>query len=268
MRLLRYILSLLVIVAGAAWAWTRYHIPCLEPPTAWTQKAKQREMGLPPPFEPTQMPPKQSPFAGLGGIQQRWDYSDLVCTGSAEEPIRTGLVETLDGFDRDQLMSWAVLETCFRGKKLDRQIQLLGDSVFAEKDEKNIHGGFAYTGPAPGFVTRGRNPLADVPPSYTLDASEDSIRRALVAKMEAMIDHGELRPGLGAIQTDTWKSDRIAAQYLAYILEILGETQGLEEFDRLMRVSPHAVRREVAMALLREGDQRGGGHKCPGLAAR
>jgi hypothetical protein len=278
MRVLRYILSLLVIVAGAVWVWTRYHIPCLEPPTAWTQKARQREMGLPPPFAPTPMPPKQPPFAGLGGIQQRWDDSDLACTGSAEEPIRTGLIETLDGSDRDQLMSWVMLETCFKGKKPDRQIQVLGDSVFAEKD---IHGGFAYVGPAPGFVTHGRNllflrkterpgiwrvtvpvyaiciQLADAPPSYTLDGSEDSIRHALVAEMEAMIGLGELRPSLGAIQIRSREPDRIAAEYLPYILEILGETQGLGEFARLMEVSPQAVRREVAMALLREGDQRG-----------
>jgi hypothetical protein len=192
--------------------------------------------------------------------------------------MRTGLIETLGGSDRDQLMSWVMLETCFKGKKPDPQVRVLGASVFAEKD---IHGGFAYAGPPTGFVTPGRNllflrktdeldiwdvtvpvyavciQLADSPPSYTLESSDDSIRGALVAEMEAMIDHGELGLSLGAIQTRAWEPDRIAAEYLPYILEILGRTQGLREFARLMQVSPQAVRREIAMAMLRVGDQRG-----------
>ena len=171
-----------------------------------------------------------------------------------------------------------MLETCFKGKKPDRQIQVLGDSVFAEKD---IHGGFAYAGPPTGFVTRGRNllflrktdqpdiwdvtvpvyavciRLADSPPSYTLEGSDDSIRGALVAEMEAMIDHGELRLSLEKIQTGAWEPDRIAAEYLPYTIEILGRTQGLREFARLLQSSPQAVRREIAMAMLRVGDQRG-----------
>ena len=122
MRLLRCVLSLLVIVGGATWVWTKIHIPCLEPPTVRAQNAWQLELGWPPPFVPTQMPPKQPLFAALGGIQQRWDYSDLVCTGSAEEPRRTGLIETLGGSDRDQLLSWVILETCFKGKKPDRRL--------------------------------------------------------------------------------------------------------------------------------------------------
>jgi hypothetical protein len=274
---LRYVLTLFVVAVSATWIWTKLQIPCLEPPTVRAQDTRLQDLDWPPPFSPTQKPPSHPPFAAMG-IQLRWDYSDLVCTGSAEEPRRTGRFETLGGSDRDQLASWVVLESCFKGTKPNHQIQVFGDSVFAEKD---IHGGFLYAGPPTGFVARGRNllflrktdqpyiwrvtvpvyatciQLADEPASYTMDGSDDSIRRALTAEMEAMIDRGELRPTLGAMSTGTEQPDRIAAEYLRYIFEILGRKQALREFAGLMQVSSPAVRREIAMEMLRSGDQRG-----------
>src|SRR2546422_8213597 len=49
-------------------------------------------------------------------------------------------------------MSWVVLESCFKGTKPNHQIEVLGDSVFAEKD---IHGGFVYAGLPPGSSLAG-----------------------------------------------------------------------------------------------------------------
>jgi hypothetical protein len=277
MRLLRYVLPLIVVAVGAGWICTKLKIPCLVPPTVRAQDAKLQDAGWPPPFSPTQKPPGEPPFVAMG-IQLRWDYSDLVCTGSAEAPIRTGQIETLGGSDRDQLMSWVVLESCFKGTRPNHQVQVLGDSVLAEKD---MHGGFVYAGPPTGFLARGRNllflrkteqshiwrvtvpvyaiciPLADEPPSYTLDGSNDSIRRALTAEMEAMIDHGELRPMPDTVSTEAREPGRIAAAYLPYIFEILGRIQALREFAGLMQVSPFAVRREIAIQMLWAGDQRG-----------
>jgi hypothetical protein len=277
MRLLRYILPLFALAVGAIWILIKLQIPCLELPTIKAQDARQTDLGLPPPLTPTQKPPRQPPFSGIG-IQLRWDFSDLVCTGSATEPIVTGRTERVGDSDRDQLMSWVVLESCFKGAKPNARVQVLGDSVFAEKE---IQGGFAYVGLPTGFVARGRNlfflrktdqpqiwrvtvpvyaiciQLADVPPVYALDGSDDSIRRVLTAEMETMIDRGELRPTRGTMNPETKESDRIAAEYLPYILQILGRTEALREFGNLMQFSPTAVRREIAMTMLREGDQRG-----------
>lgn len=277
MRLLRYILPLFVVAVGATWIWTKLQIPSLEPPTTKALDARQNDLGLPPPLSLRQKTPQQPPFGGIG-IQQRWNFSDLVCTGSATEPIRTGRTERVGDSDRDQLMSWVVLESCFKGTKPNARVRVLGDSVFAEN---HIQNGFAYSGPPTGFVASGRNllflrktdqpqiwrvtvpvyeiciQLADVPPVYTLDGSDDSIRRALTAEMEAMIERGELRPTRGAMNAQTKESDRIAALYLPYILQILGRTEALREFGGLMQSSPTAVRREIAMEMLRAGDQRG-----------
>ena len=56
------------------------------------------------------------PTRYLQSIWQRWDASDLVCTGMASEPVRTGITRTIDGSRRDQLSSEVTVETCFKGK--------------------------------------------------------------------------------------------------------------------------------------------------------
>src|SRR5438270_1023142 len=38
-----------------------------------------------------------------GSVWQRWEASDLVCTGLASAPVRTGITPTIDGTDCDQL---------------------------------------------------------------------------------------------------------------------------------------------------------------------
>jgi hypothetical protein len=83
---------------------------------------------------------------------QRWDASDLVCTGLASAPVRTGVTRTIDGRDRDQLSSEVKFETCFKGKSpVSSPVRVVGYSVTASKD---IRGGYIYSGPPPGFVRK------------------------------------------------------------------------------------------------------------------
>jgi hypothetical protein len=259
-----------------AYGWTNLRIRCLEPPTVHAQQQELQERGLPPPLSPRQTPPtKAPPFSGPGDIQWRWDYSDLVCTGTAEAPVRTGVVESLGGSDRDQLASWVTLETCFKGAFSGRTIRVLGDSVFSPGKDAM---GYVYAGPPTGFLVKGRNllflratqdidiwrvtvpvyaiciPLADTTPPYSSSRSADSIRHALVAEFESAIDQGQV--GF-ADRLHLSAPDDVARQYLPYIWQVLGREQGMQEFKQLMAHSPESIRREVAMAMLREGNQEG-----------
>lgn len=97
------------------------------------------------------------PARYLQSIWQRWDASDLVCTGMASEPVRTGTTRAIDGISRDQLSSEVTLETCFKGNPpASSAVRVLGYSVTALKD---VRGGVAYSGPPPGFLRKGRNLL-------------------------------------------------------------------------------------------------------------
>ena len=259
-----------------AYGWTKFHIRRLEPPTVHAQQERLQERGLPAPLSPTQTPPmKAPPFSGPGDIQWRWDYSDLICTGTAEAPVRTGLVERIGGNDRDQLASWVTLENCFKGASSGGTIKVLGDSAFSLK--QNTMGG-AYSGPPPGFLVKGRNllflratkdadawrvtvpvyaiciPLADTAPSYSSGRLAESIRHALVAEFESAIDQGQVGFADGLHLS---APDDVARQYLPYIWQVLGREQGVQEFKQLMAHSPESIRREVAMAMLREGNQEG-----------
>ncbi len=272
-------LAISVLMGSAivfAYGWTNFRIRCLEAPTVHAQQQELQERGLPPPLSPRQTPPtKAPPFAGLGDIQSRWDYSDLVCTGTAEAPVPTGVVESLGGSDRDQLASWVSLENCFKGGIPAAAISVLGDRVFSQKETTT---GYVYAGPPTGFLVKGRNllflratkgtdtwrvtvpvyaiciPLADSAPTYSSSRSAESIRHALVAEFESAIEQGKIGFADG-LQLST--PDDVARQYLPYIWQVLGREQGMREFRQLMTHSLEIVRREIAMAMLREGNQEG-----------
>ena len=152
---------------------------------------------------------------------------------------------------------------------------MLGDGVFSLKENAM---GYASSGPPTGFLAQGRNllflrktedpgiwrvtvpvyaiciPLADSAPSYSSSQSAESIRSALVAEFESAIGQG--RGGFAdGLQLTT--PDDVARVYLPYVWQVLGRAQGMQEFKRLMAPSPESVRREIAMALLREGNQEG-----------
>ncbi len=140
-----------------AYGWTNLRIRCLEAPTVHAQQEELQKRGLPPPLSPTQSPPKKTPpFAALGGIQSRWDYSDLVCVGRADTPVATGVIERFGEQDRDQLESWVIPEKCLKGQMPGGRIRVLGDWVYSSKENSM---GSIYAGPAPGFLMTGRNLL-------------------------------------------------------------------------------------------------------------
>ncbi len=273
MRTIRVVamLAVLLSIAVILLLWTP--LPCLEPPSAL---AVMQNTTWPPMRVSQALTVKEPPFSA-GGLQLRWDYSDLVCTGVAAKPKRTGVVEGLWGTDRDQLSVRVELQSCFKGVLPAGVVTVLGDTLIASKDAQT---GFAYAGPPLGFVVPGRNllflratksrnvwrvtvpvvatclPLADVPPDYNVDGSEDSIRRALVAEIEAVIAQGYLRDQPYGFQALT-QPEYVAAVYAPYVLEIYGKSQGVNELARIMTYLPVASRRTVAMELLRNGDQRG-----------
>jgi hypothetical protein len=145
----------------------------------------------------------------LPSVWQRWGASDWVCAGVASAPVRTGNTRTIDGRDRDELSSEVELETCFKGERpVSSPVRVIGYSEVASKD---IHGGYVYSGPPPGFVSKGRNllflrrtanpdefevavpvyetviRLADSRPYYTNDKSATSVRFALTQEFEAAL---------------------------------------------------------------------------------
>ena len=264
-------IAVLLSLAGGLLLWTP--LPCLQSPSALAVAQNNTW----PPMRLSQSPSVKEPPFISGGLQFRWDYSDLVCTGVAAVPKRTGIVENLGGTDRDQLSARVELQTCFKGVRPAGVVTVLGDSVVASKDAQ---GGFVYAGPPTGFVVLGRNllflratktphvwrvtvpvyatclELTDVPPEYTVDGSEDSIRRALAAEIEAVIAQGHLREKpYGFLTRD--HPEYVAAIYAPYILEVLGKPAALNELARIMASLPAASRRVIAMELLRNGDQRG-----------
>jgi hypothetical protein len=71
----------------------------------------------------------------LPSVWQRWEASDLVCTGDASAPVRTGITRTIDGSDRDQLSSKVKFETCFKGKPpVSSPVRVVGYSVTFPND--------------------------------------------------------------------------------------------------------------------------------------
>jgi len=273
MQRVRVVAMLSVLMASAVFLLLWTPIPCLESPSALTVAQNSTW----PSMRVSQAASVKEPPFSSGSLQLRWDYSDLVCTGVAAVPKRTGIVENLAGTDRDQLSSRVELQTCFKGVRPVGIVAVLGDTIVAAKDAQ---GGFVYAGPPTGFVPPGRNllflratqsrnvwrvtvpvvatclPLADVPPDYPFDGSDDSIRRALAAEIEAVIAQGHLRDQPYGFQTLD-QPEYVAATYAPYVFEIYGKPRALNELARMMTSLPSASRRVIAMELLRNGDQRG-----------
>ena len=189
-------------------------------------------------------------------MHRRWDASDWVCTGVASAPVRTGSTRTIDGRDRDQLSSEVELETCFKEERpVSSPVRVNGYSVVARKD---IQGGYAYAGPPPGFVSKGRNllflrrtanlgefevavpiyetaiRLADSRPYYTNDKSATSVRFALTQEFEAALVQFD-----GNDVTD-----------IERIFDLLGNAEGIAELSRFSKSVPFPIQRDIAVALV------------------
>jgi len=192
----------------------------------------------------------------LRTIQERWNVSDLVCIGTAASPVRTGITRKIDGSDRDQLSSEVNLETCFKGNKpVYDLIQVIGYSIIAER---NLHGGYVYSGAPVGFVRKGRNlfflcrtgeprkwdiavpvyetaiRLADDRPYYPVASSASATRFALTEEFEAALIQFDAN--------DVSDIDRI--------LDLLGAREGIAELTRFSERVPFPVQRDIAVALL------------------
>jgi hypothetical protein len=196
----------------------------------------------------------------LATIQQRSDASDLVCTAVVSTPIPTGVVREIDGRDRDQLSAEASIEKCFKGEKPPTPtINVLGYSVYAAKD---LHGtGFAYAGPPTGFVSKGRNliflrrttaqhqfeiavpvyetaiRLLDSRPYYPDDNSPAGILFALTREFEVAL----LQSGSRDIY------------YIQCLFDLLGNEETVHELRNLSPRAPLAIQRDIAVALLDNG---------------
>ena len=149
-------LAISALMASAivfAYDWARFGIRCLEAPTVHAQQEILQDKGLPPPLSPTQTPPKKAPpFAALGDIQSRWDYSDLVCVGRADMPVATGVIERVGEQGRDQLESWVIPEKCLKGQMPGGRIRVLGDRcLFLGRKLYGKH----LCRPGSGFLTTG-----------------------------------------------------------------------------------------------------------------
>lgn len=205
-------------------------------------------------FPPTTYPAEGPRY--LPSIWERWDTSDLVCTGVASAPVRTGGTRRIDGTNRDQLSTEVRFETCFKGKRpLSSPVLVVGYSVMASKD---IHGGVIYSGPPPGFVRKGRNllflrrtanpgefevavpvyetaiRLADSRPYYPNDKSPTSVRFALTQEFEAALVQFD----------DNDVSD------IEHIFAVLGKAEGIVELSRFSRSVALQIQRDIAVALV------------------
>jgi hypothetical protein len=192
----------------------------------------------------------------LPSIWQRWDASELVCTGVASAPVRTGVTRTIDGSDRDQLSSEVEFDTCFKGERPASSLaRVIGYNVVAIKD---IRGGYILSGPPTGFVRKGRNllflrrtansgefevavpvyetaiRLADSRPYYSNDTSAASIGFALTQEFEAAI-----------VQFDSNDVSDIER-----IFDLLGKEQGIAELSRFARNVELPIQRDIAVALV------------------
>src|SRR5450631_808295 len=193
----------------------------------------------------------------LGGVWQRWNASDLVCTGLASAPVRTGITRKIEGSGRDQLSSEVKLETCFKGKQpVSSPVRVLGYSEVASKD---VRGGYIYSGPPVAFVRKGRNllflrltldsgqfemavpiyetaiRLAASRPHYPNDTSAISVRFALTREFEAALVQFD--------GNDVSDIDRI--------LDVLGNVEGIGELAKFSKTVPPPIQRDIALALLK-----------------
>jgi hypothetical protein len=193
----------------------------------------------------------------LRSVWERWNASDLVCTGLGSAPLRTGITRKIDGGDRDQLSSEVKLETCFKGERpVSSPVRVLGYSEVASKD---VRGGYIYSGPPVAFVRKGRNllflrqtvdsgqfemavpiyetaiRLADSRPHYPHDTSAIAVRFALTREFEAALVQFD--------ENDVSDIDRI--------LDVLGNVEGIGELTKFSKTVPAPIQRDIALALLK-----------------
>lgn len=193
----------------------------------------------------------------LRSVWERWNASDLVCTGLASAPVRTDITRKIDGSDRDQLSSEVKLETCFKGKQpVSSPVRVLGYSEVASKD---VRGGYIYSGPPVAFVRKGRNllflrqmvdsgqfemavpvyetaiRLADSRPHYPNDTSAIAVRFALTREFEAALVQFD--------ENDVSDIDRI--------LDVLGNVEGIGELAKFSKTVPPPIECDIALALLK-----------------
>lgn len=192
----------------------------------------------------------------LRSVWERWNASDLVCTGLASAPVRTGVTRKIDGSDRDQLSNEVKLERCFKGKPVSSTVRVLGYSEVASKD---IRGGYIYSGPPVAFVRKGRNllflrqtvdlgqfemavpiyetaiRLADSRPHYPNDTSAIAVRFALTQEFEAALVQFD--------GNDVSDIDRI--------FDLLGYAEGIAELAKFSKTLPPPIQRDIALALLK-----------------
>jgi hypothetical protein len=153
----------------------------------------------------------------LPSIRQRSDASDFVCTALASAPVRTGVTRTINGGDRDQLSSKVKFETCFKGKPpVSSPFRVVGYSVIASKD---IHEGYIYSGPPPGFLRKGRDLLflretADlvVDIRCSSPASQPVLHNLVLSILHARVAQGDRGPLLDGNSTgrSCWRCISVA----------------------------------------------------------
>ena len=193
----------------------------------------------------------------LPSIQQRWAASELVCTGDASPPVRTGLTRTIDGSDRDQLSAEVDLETCFKGDRpTASEIRVLGYDVVASKD---VGRGYAYSGPPTGFVSKGRN-LLFLRPTQNPDEFEVAVPvyQTAIHLLDARPDNnsGEGRQRLvltQELEAAIVQFDDADLSYIEYLFDLLGVQTGIAELSKFSRGVPPAVQRDIPVALLFHG---------------
>jgi hypothetical protein len=211
----------------------------------------------------------------LPTIQARWEASDLVCIGNASPPRRTGVVQVIDGANRDQLSADVELERCLKGTTpSSRHIVLLGDSIASARDQSGVIG-FAYAGPPPGFVHDGRNllflrkssapdeflvtvpifqtaiPLADVAPTYPPASSPEFVKVVLTRELEsAMLQTTENDQGMNSVSGEALLSD---IEYINLLLDYLGKSDGATELSRFSETVPTSIGQDIAVMLLDRG---------------
>ncbi len=202
----------------------------------------------------------------LSGIQQRWDASDLVCIGNATDPVRTGVIEKINGEDRDQRAADVDVETCLKGSSPSPAIHVLGDDVVAVK---RVSQGFAYAGPPTGFLNPGRNllflrsttapdkftvtvpvfetaiPLAEDAPPAPPPASPRDTHAIITRELEAAL----LQLGRDD-QSIPGKSD---LSYINDLFDYLGRSRAPAELTRLAAIADPTTRSDIAVALLARG---------------
>ena len=200
----------------------------------------------------------EEPTRYLPSIWQRWDASDLVCTGMASEPVRTGTTRRIGGSSRDQLSSEITLETCFKGKlPASLAIRVIGYSVNALKDVRDSVG-FAYAGAPPGFLRKGRNLL------FLRQTATAGVLEVAVPIYETAIRLADARPRYPGASSPTFFREALTQEFEAaivqfdatdvsdidHVFDLLGSAQAVKELSTFSKTVALPIQRDIAVALV------------------